>query len=321
MIADYKLQRAKGSNIWYKLVTLPRSTLATYSFGFNDSLEGWPEGPENPDGNFIERIAKYFPDPLNHGPKYQPFRDGLPDYYASIFGTIPTHHPTQDSVSVEKVEMGGRNCWHLRDSRQTKPSYILVLFDGDYYLNDLDIINSYSHFVARNLDIGLDLFLVESIQETRRTELFGGADFYRFIAESLANRLSTQNYSKVFLGGLSAGGYAAVRLATSFADRFAGALSQSGSFFWPESSDTALGRYPLVEQLESSNASLAHQRYSLQVGSFESLSDIDMVDCSAKMAQALRLRGAKTDYYVSDTCHEGIGWQAEFLRCLEGLLI
>lgn len=320
-ISEYTMQRAGNSIIWYKILTIPRSTLATYSFGFNDSLEGWPGGPENPDGDFIARIANHVPDPLNRGIRYRTFSGALPNYYASVIGDLPALPPARRSVSVESMKIDGRNCWHVTDSHPNAQRCMLILFDGDYYLDDLEINRSYSKFTELNRGCGLELLLIDNPQETRRTDLFDGPEFYKFISDNLATRFCGSKFSKVFLGGLSAGGYAAVRLATNFSDRFAGALSQSGSFFWPKSNDTKLGRYPLVEQQKSSKTSLAHQRYSLQVGSFESLSEINMVDCSAKMAQALKQRGAKTNYYVSDTCHEGIGWQAEFLKCLEGLLV
>jgi enterochelin esterase-like enzyme len=232
---DYFMSRLPGTDVWYKSVLLPLGSRLHYALSPND----------RPD----ERAFTQQRDPLN--PRTALGFDELPDASLlelegapdeSSFRTTPASRGRVTQQRFVSTLLGG----HRPVSIYTPPGHsteggpypLLLLFDGVTYTSGFEAIGTLDTLISSGrIPPVVACFLTSP--GTRATDI--GVEAKPAFAEAMATELVpwlratfavTSDPTKVVIGGYSAGGVGAARIAFRYPGTFGNVLSQSGAFGW-----------------------------------------------------------------------------------------
>ncbi|WP_295893514.1 alpha/beta hydrolase-fold protein [uncultured Vibrio sp.] len=242
-----QMSQIEGSEIWFRSFEVPNTTRLSYRIA--------PNVPQlAQDMNREQRkavLATAAPDPLNLYPSFGPDSD--------LFGaasTLTLNKAESDSVAKEQGNPKGQlRHFSYRESANpetrrislyepnevyplSKTSPLLVLFDGDSYLNKVPTPLVMDNLTASKAIPPMRVVFINPARPSLRAkELTPNKAF----ADMLANELMPwlchvhsicPNAEDTVLSGSSFGGLASMFIALEHPERFGKVLSQSGSFWW-----------------------------------------------------------------------------------------
>ena len=248
------MKRLPSTDLWYASLKINRRVRTYYSFapdipsvpqsdaGYSvvnavsqrDPLnaKGWFESPEDPDVT------------IHHGVSRLEMPDAPAQPWADKRKDVP-------EGQVEKHSFTSALLKNTRDvSVYTPPGYsktatpygLLLVFDGDTYINIVPTPATLDNLLADKRLPPLVAVIIGNAKGARSTELPCNPQFADFLSNELipwVRRLYnvTSDPSQVTIGGSSYGGLAATYAAFRHPEVFGNVLSQSGSYWWTPPTD------------------------------------------------------------------------------------
>lgn len=230
--------------------------------------------------------------------------------------------PRPEPVTWSSLQLGNkRRLWHFRPGPETvAPRPLVILLDGHYWADPLPLFAALSAQTGQQLPPAHYLFVDALSAEQRSTELACHAGFWQALIEEVLQPLQHQGLitdqpGQRLVAGQSFGGLAAVYAALHLPDQFGLALSQSGSFWWPNPDETGDQGW-LVQQVKTAALVDAGQRIRLEVGCYET----DMLGVNRALYEALTAAGFQADYQQMRGGHDGLCWSQQLLNGIRALL-
>lgn len=243
---DKPMARLLDTDLWYKTFRLQKGARFIYRLATNlpDPKE-WTSLARF--GNAMRR------DPLNPL-EFAERANELNPYEVTFFSAVelPSAEPQLWSVARPKVPTGRVqrdkfNSKLLRNERpiwiytphsyapNKKPYGLLVLSDGELYVNSARVATTLDNLIAAGLIPPLVAVMVNNPDRGR--ELSCSSAYADFLAQEIvpwarANYHATDRPEQTIIGGVSLGGLAAACVGFKHPEVFGNVLSQSGSFWW-----------------------------------------------------------------------------------------
>ncbi|MBP0448367.1 enterochelin esterase [Kitasatospora sp. RG8] len=266
------------------------------------------------------------PDPLAHGPRL-PARDGrhpssvlaLPDAPAQPYAERRDGVPRGRTVAAE-VD-GRRVDVHLPAGHRADggPYPVLVLLDGEMWGEVLSVGDTLDNLVADGAVPPAVALLVHTMGPGRPDDLSCNPGFVDFLADRLlpwasAGYGTALTPDRTVIAGQSAGGLTAAFAAFRRPERFGGALSQSGSFWWPDGTEFDAGSEWLTRQFATGERRAA--RFYLEVG----LQEWMLLPQNRHLRDVLVARGYDVEYREFNGGHDYACWRGGLADGLAHLL-
>ncbi|WP_051754892.1 enterochelin esterase [Kitasatospora purpeofusca] len=231
-------RRAGGWSRTYRLRADHRASYQLYP------VRGTVPGTHRAD--WLKVLDDARPDPLDRGPRL-PGRDGrhpssvlalpeaLPQPYAERRPEVPRGRTVRAEAAGRTIDV------HLPAGHRADggPYPVLVLLDGDVWGGQLSVGDTLDNLTAEGLIPPTVALLVHTPPRTRPDDLSCNPDFVDLLADRVlpwagAEYRATADPARTVIAGQSAGGLTAAFAAFHRPARFGNALSQSGSFWWPD---------------------------------------------------------------------------------------
>ncbi|AZM53800.1 enterochelin esterase [Streptomyces sp. WAC 01529] len=317
-LTPHLMERLPGTDVWALGHRLRADHRASYQFYVahgtrQDTLRTDREA-------WLRVLAEAVPDPLNGDPRL-PARDGRnPASVMSLPDAPPQPYVGRRARAAGKsteAEVDGRNVTvHLPPER---PRALAVLLDGEMWGPVLGIGATLD---ALHADGGLPpaaALLVDTMGR-RMEDLSCSGAFVDWLADVLLP-WAADAYGvdapreRTVIAGQSAGGLTAAYAVHRRPDRFGAALSQSGSFWWPDE-NAPDGRGP--EWLTREYARTPHRpvRLHLEVGAQEWM----LLAENRRLRNVLRARGYEVTYEEFNGGHDYACWRGGLATGLASLL-
>ena len=250
------MKKLRDTDLWYASLKINRRVRTFYSFapdissppqsqaGFSvvnavsqrDPLnpKGWFESPEDPDV------------PIHHGVSRLEMPDAPAQPWADKRKDVPEGQVEKRSLTSATLK-NTRDVWVYTPpgySKTATPYGLLLVFDGDTYINIVPTPVTLDNLLADKRIPPLVAVIVGNAKDARSTELPCNPQFADFLSNELipwARRLYnvTSDPTQVTIGGSSYGGLAATYAAYRHPEVFGNVLSQSGSYWWTPPTDPA----------------------------------------------------------------------------------
>ncbi|CAN7333425.1 enterochelin esterase [Phenylobacterium sp. LjRoot225] len=351
------LEQIPGSDVWFWQASLPPAWRGSYAF--------IPTGPQHrPPAPMSEAAARWDqqrdwwrsisalarPDPLNpvrpHPSGWDGQASGLhlpqaPDqsmWAAVDAGQPPPSDPARGATFEWRsaIQGKGRTVWlHLTDEPGRAPAGgypLAILLDGRNWIERMPLPGVLdAETRAGRLPPAVYLF-VDSIDGAHREQdLPCNPAFWRAVQDELLPLASqfaplAREPERTVVAGQSYGGLSALYAGLHWPSRFGRVLSQSGSFWWPQtawvdgSAGGAQARRPgargwLARQVEAGGLPAGALRVFMEVGSREGA----MLDVNETMRAALDQAGHHVTHRRFEGGHDSLCWRGglvDGLRCL-----
>ncbi|HET7434145.1 MAG TPA: alpha/beta hydrolase-fold protein [Thermoanaerobaculia bacterium] len=203
----------------------------------------------------------------------------------------------------------------------SKTNNLLILFDGESYVNDIPAPAMLDALLARKAIAPTVAVLVDT-SDARLGDLANHQQFADFVAKELlpwvrARYRVTSDARGVIAGGYSAGGLAAAYVAFRHPEAIGNVLSQSGAFWRGNEGASTPGEW-LTEQFAASKK--LPIRFSIEVGARETQRVVNgavFVEANRRLRDVLRAKGYEVRYVeVPGAQHEPAHWSAAFSDAL-----
>ncbi|WP_409419693.1 enterochelin esterase [Marinomonas sp. RS-M-Aa-14] len=320
----------KGTDVWYWETSLPKDWLGSY-FLMPASKEQTP--PDNKDPQAIRQWwiklmgISAQADALNPIPPHSngnnislsaiSLKNGKQDNTQRNAKEIQ-QAPTHTSLWHSEILNNSRRIWLHKTGTNTKNNLpVVLLFDGQYWATQMPICSDLNTLTATGeLPPALYVFIDSINSSSRYQELGCNTDFWEAIEQELLPWVSTQflitdDPHKTIVTGQSLGGLCAVYGALKRPHRFACAISQSGSFWWPNV-DSTPGQGELIQELIAQGKCSTPIRFVIAAGCYEQ----DMLEVSKVMTNTLKNTGHHVRFEEFRGGHDWLCWRQSLLQSL-----
>ena len=341
-----------NTDVWYLTLPLPKGARFLYR------LE-----PNRASDRGMAPVTAQF-DPLNRGPKQNCPADTT-SFLCQSLGQLPEASPQPWLERRPGVATGRVEKHTIHSTRQNvdrdltvylpagyaskgKPCPLLVLFDGDDYLDpSWNGLNTWDNLIAAGRIPPTVVVMVHNLPHRRLFDLIANATFGDFMAGELApwaraHYNVSRAPSRTVVGGASAGGFAATYLGLAHPEVFGNVLSMSGAFWWSPEHNGGIcggacpkpGDDPPVTNRDATTepnwiAQLALRRpasrvrFYFAVGAFEfdqSGTGAGILEETRHLRDILRAKGSQVIYQQFVAGHDGLGWRGAMADGLLSLL-
>ncbi|GAA1384178.1 hypothetical protein GCM10009639_05350 [Kitasatospora putterlickiae] len=266
------------------------------------------------------------PDPLGTGPRL-PARDGrhpstvlaLPEApaqpYAERRADVPRGRTVRAEVAGRRIDV------HLPAGHRADagPYPVLVLLDGEMWGEVLSFGDTLDNLTAEGLIPPTVALLVHTMGPGRPADLSCNPDFVDLLADRIlpwaaAEHRATADPARTVIAGQSAGGLTAAFAAFRRPARFGNALSQSGSFWWPDGTEFDSGGEWLTRRFAATERGGA--RFWIEVG----LQEWMLLTQNRHLRDVLTARGYDLAYREFNGGHDYACWRGGLADGLVHLL-
>jgi len=221
--------------------------------------------------------------------------------------------PSLQQERWDSARLGNsRPVWLLTTGNTTPEKRPLaILLDGQFWAQAMPIGTPLQQLTDQGLlPEAVYLLIDNSDRALRGSELPCNPDFWLAVQEELLPQVSAwaphaQASVSTVVAGQSFGGLAALYAALHWPERFGCALSQSGSFWWPQRG--APGR--LFEALAAGVGAGQPLRLFIEAG----LREPAILEASRALVPRLREQGHALDYREIDGGHDALWWRGGLL--------
>ncbi len=225
----------------------------------------------------------------------------------------PAVSPALQQHLWDSERLGNRRPVWLFTTGNTTPDErpLAILLDGQFWAQTMPVGAPLQQLTdAGLLPEAVYLLIDNSDRALRSSELPCNPAFWLALQEELLPQVCdwaphAQSPSSTVVAGQSFGGLAALYAALHWPERFGCALSQSGSFWWPQRG--APGR--LFEALASGQGSTHPLRLFMEAG----LREPAILEASRALVPRLREQGHELDYREIDGGHDALWWRGGLL--------
>lgn len=225
----------------------------------------------------------------------------------------PTAWPSLQQYEWQSARLGNsRPVWVFATGNTTPLERPLaILLDGQFWAQTMPVGAPLQQLTAAGqLPEAVYLLIDNSDRALRGSELPCNPEFWLALQEELLPQVCdwaphAQSSSTTVVAGQSFGGLAALYAALHWPERFGCALSQSGSFWWPQRG--APGR--LFEALASGQGSTHPLRLFIEAG----LREPAILEATRALVPRLREQGHVLDYREIDGGHDALWWRGGLL--------
>jgi len=325
-LEDTRLSRLPGTSLWWKSVKLPNATRLSYQLTIDPPRAGeamWERA----------QAAVSRADPWNKAPMFPSLQ--LDPYAQRSTVQLPAAAPERWRDPALKKGVPGRLEQHSLASQHLGHSHtltvyipgtyegelpLLIFFDGESYLQDLDAKNLLDALIGGGaITPLLAVFVLDDDPSQRSSELPCNPSFAAFVADELlpfarAHYRVSQDASQIGLAGMSLGGLASSFIALEYPQRFGKVLSQSGSFWWTFEPDSP--QYDGTERAgwlrrRFAERPTAKTQLYLSAGLFEgSREGSGVLEENRALRDALRRQGYSIAYQEFAGGHDHLAWRA-----------
>ncbi|MFE7192370.1 enterochelin esterase [Kitasatospora sp. NPDC057541] len=266
------------------------------------------------------------PDPRGTG-ELLPARDGrrpssvlaLPEApaqpYAARRADVPRGRTVRAEVAGRRIDV------HLPAGHRADagPYPVLVLLDGEMWGEVLSFGDTLDNLTAEGLVPPTVALLVHTMGPGRPDDLSCNPDFVDLLADRIlpwaaAEHRATADPARTVIAGQSAGGLTAAFAAFRRPARFGNALSQSGSFWWPDGTEFDGGSEWLTRQFAATEQGGA--RFWVEVG----LQEWMLLTQNRHLRDVLTARGYDLAYREFNGGHDYACWRGGLADGLVHLL-
>ncbi|MFE0173789.1 enterochelin esterase [Streptomyces sp. NPDC059002] len=319
-LTPHLMERVPGTGVWALSHRLRADHRASYQFHV---AHGPREETLRTDrAAWLKVLDEAVPDPYAAAPGL-PSRDGRnPASVMELPDAPPQPYVQGDAATTGKTlsaEVDGRRVTlHLPPDPVT-PLAVAVLLDGEMWGPVLDAPRMLDRLHATGSLPPTALLLVDTMGR-RMEDLSCSGEFVDWLADVLLPWAAdtydvTAPPERTVIAGQSAGGLTAAYAAHRRPDRFGRALSQSGSFWWPdENAPDGAGPEWLTRQYAT--APRRAVRLHLEVGAQEWM----LLAENRRLRDVLRTRGYEVTYAEFNGGHDYACWRGGLVEGLVGLL-
>ncbi|KQV53981.1 MULTISPECIES: enterochelin esterase [unclassified Duganella] len=325
------MRRHPGTDVWSWETTLPWDWRGSY---FLLPVAAGQQPPQEGGGAALRRWwvglleTNAQADPLNPGPAHggnwgQPLSPlVLPDAavhraWDRAGGALPQGRLARHRWQSAALDIG-RETWIYRTAPHTAcEAPLVLLLDGQYWAQQMPLFGALDVLTAQGELPPAVYLLVDAVSPGRRAlELPCHAPFWEALLEELlpaAHALEpfSAQPGRTVVAGQSFGGLAAAYAALHWPARFGNVLSQSGSFWWPDPSDTASGGW-LAGSVAQGPALGQPLRFLLEIGCYED----EMLGPNRSFHQALCAAGHRSFLREVRGGHDWLCWRDGLLEGL-----
>lgn len=308
-----------GSGLWTLSVVLPEAWRGGYGFLPRTEPITGPSSDRTEWEWWREVLADLVTDPCNRLPDYS-FMGQQPRSEAVMPGAAPQlwwdhSAPRARGVMTEEVRvLAGvrRRIWiYAPPGLAERDRPVFVVFDGEVTAVEVPVAPAFDRFAECGVRVPL-VVMIDSIEPALRSrELPCSAEFLGALTGDLLPYLRTEwnatgAAESVFVGGSSYGGLAATYAALHAPRHFGGAVSLSGSFWWPRPGmpgapdATALSVQQQLDRLEPHGA-----RFRMTAGLLEPR----LIEENREVRDLLRAKGFDVEYDEFCGGHDYVHWR------------
>ncbi|SOB80983.1 enterochelin esterase [Streptomyces sp. 1331.2] len=303
-------------SITYRLRADHRASYQLYPF------RGQAPGTTRPD--WLRVLDHARPDPYDREPRL-PARDGrhpssvlsLPEAPAQPYvrrrEDVPRGRTQSHTVAGRRVDV------HLPAGHRGGPHSVAVLLDGEMWAEVLSVDDTLDNLTADGAIPPTVTLLVHTMGPGRPDDLSCNPAFVDLLADRLLPWAATEfgattDPADTVIAGQSAGGLTAAYAAFHRPERFGNALSQSGSFWWPDGTEADAGSEWLTRQFATGERRAA--RFYVEVG----LQEWMLLTQNRHLRDVLTARGYDLAYREFNGGHDYACWRGGLADGLAHLL-
>ncbi|MEU6234891.1 enterochelin esterase [Kitasatospora sp. NPDC047058] len=264
------------------------------------------------------------PDPFAHGPQL-PAHDGRRPSSVLALPQAPAQPYAQRRDGVPRgrtvaAEVDGRRVdVRLPAGAGAGPHPVVVLLDGEMWGEALSAGDTLDNLAADGVIPPVVALLVHTMGPGRPDDLSCNPAFVDFLADRLLPWAADGHGTvlapdRTVIAGQSAGGLTAAFAAFRRPDRFGNALSQSGSFWWPDGTEFDEGSEWLTRQFAAEQRREA--RFYVEVG----LQEWMLLPQNRHLRDVLTARGYALEYREFNGGHDYACWRGGLADGLAHLL-
>ncbi|MFI9306514.1 enterochelin esterase [Streptomyces triculaminicus] len=324
-LAPHLMSRVPGTDVWAISHRLRADHRASYQFSVH---RGSREDALRTDRrSWLRVLDGALPDPLAAGPSLAA-RDGrnassvleLPDAPAQEWAIARAAVPRGERIDAE---VDGRRVGVHLPAGHTEdhgPYAVAVLLDGEMWGPVLDFASTLDNLRADGrIPPTVTLFVETMGRDRRMADLSCSEEFVDWLADVLLPWAAreygaTDDPARTVVAGQSAGGLTAAFAAFRRPERFGNALSQSGSFWWPDGTEFDGGSEWLTRQYATHGK--LPVRFHLEVG----LQEWMLLPQNRHLRNVLEARGYEVTYTEFNGGHDYACWRGGLADGLAGLL-
>ncbi|MEO8448986.1 MAG: enterochelin esterase [Gemmatimonadota bacterium] len=334
---DNAFDKLEGTDVWWRTYVIASDARFTYKLAVNADTATF-------DLKHMDAVMKWFGaavlDPANR--RQFPATDKVPAVYRNSVVELPnaprqpwvaarvsTPHGKVDSLMVKSAILENERAVSV----YTPPGYdpkkspypLLIVFDRDAYLHLVPTPTILDNLTGAGRIPAQVAVLIGNPGATRNAELPCNRKFADFLATELVPWVKerynvTDDPAKTTVAGSSYGGLASTCAGLFHPERFRNILSQSGSYWWPDSTSEA--HEWVYRQFEKSDK--LPLRFYQDVGLMENKptpnNGPSMVDANRKLRDLLKSKGYEVHYAEFDGGHEYLNWQGTLADGLLALI-
>jgi len=325
------LSKLAKSDIWFHSYEVPIETRLSYRVA--------PNVPQLIDNKSREQrravLATAQPDPLNHSQEFSESdnlfgpastltlpsapKDTITKTMGHPKGSVTDHIYQKDNDSLpRKISLYQPS----KIYKIEKGSPLLILFDGDAYLDKVPTPVILDNLIAQKLVPPMRAVFVNTpIPSMRAEELTPNKGYPEFLANDLMPWLcKTKNIcptaENTVLSGSSFGGLASMYIAFQHPERFGKVLSQSGSFWWSPKPDATIFQASTEEKTVNWMVELYRSEPKknleiyLTVGLFEVTPELkSIMSTNRQLYQLLKSKGYSVAMQEAASGHDYFSWR------------
>jgi enterochelin esterase family protein len=204
-----------------------------------------------------------------------------------------------------------------------KPLPLVIFLDGQVWSRELSILSEIRDLTDLKKLRPAAYVFIHSLNSQQRRQDYGCHDVFsqalvNELLEILLEQYSFISTTNITLCGQSLGGLCALHSALLFPKVFTSLILQSGSYWWSDFSNSALGRNHtgnLLELLNLSHPLPKTTQIYISAGTYET----DMRDDAHQLYQQLQSFN-QVSFQTFSGGHDAVNWRADLLKALQKIL-
>jgi len=200
---------------------------------------------------------------------------------------------------------------------------LVIFLDGQIWSRELSILPDLQHLTDLKKIRPAAYIFIHSLNSQQRRQDYGCHDVFsqalvNELLEILLEQYSFISTTNITLCGQSLGGLCALHSALLFPKVFTSLILQSGSYWWSDFSNSALGRNHTGNFLELLNLSHPLPKTTqiyISAGTYET----DMRDDAHQLYQQLQSFN-QVSFQTFSGGHDAVNWRADLLKALQKIL-
>lgn len=332
----FSLQRIAGTDVWQGEVTLSSRWRGSYCLIPSKDVADFPAEELAADrlrSWWKSHLPAAIADPLNPlrswrngrghavSPLHMPAAPPQPAWHNLDRGAAPTGSQPVSRFWHSSRLANRRPVWLLQTGEaKDAPRPLAVLLDGQFWANTMPVAAPLHELTQQGKLPPACYLFIDSVGTTQRShELTCNPEFWLAVQEELLPQVSDglpawDRTLPTLVAGQSYGGLSALYAALSWPHIFNGAVSLSGSFWWPDRHTADSGGF-LGEQLRQGLGSAGAQSLWLEAGLHEKI----ILQSNRTLLPLLQSFGHDVHYREFEGGHDALCWRGGLTDGLQTL--